>query len=111
MLRTFKRKALATTATVTHVETRRGVKGNAYYVLTLEYRTIDTAQLFTRHAISAKKYAPGSILPLMYLPDDPAKFSIGSGKGFPYMIAFSMVLLLLIVWFCAWLNGLEYTVR
>ncbi len=108
MLKTFKQKAVSTTATITHVEVKRGFKGNAYYVLTLEYRTIDTFQLHTRYSITSKKHVAGSIIPLMYLPDDPMKFSIDSGKAYPYMIVICIVFFLLIVWFCYWLNNLKY---
>jgi len=108
-LKAFKQKAVTTTATIINIEKRRGYKNNTYYVLTLEYRTIDMARTFTPHSITTKKYVQGSTIPLMYLPDDPAKFSIDSGKGYPYMIAITLILFGLIVWFCTWLNSLEYT--
>lgn len=108
MLKAFKQKAVSTTATITHIETHRGFKGNAYYVLVLEYQTVDMTRVLTRRAITSKKYTAGSTIPLMYLPDDPMKFSIDSGKIYPYMIGICIVFLLLIVWFCFWLNGLKY---
>jgi hypothetical protein len=109
ILRSFKQKAVSTTATITHVEKRSGFKGNAYYVLTLEYRTIDTGRLFTKHSITSKKQQAGITVPLMYLPDKPEKFSIDSGKGYPYMIVITLVFFGLILWFCTWLRSLEYT--
>ena len=109
MLKVFKQKAVTTTAAITHIEKRLGSKGNAYYVLTLEYKTIDTFKTFTSYSITTKKYVQGSIIPLMYLAGNPAKFSIDSGKGFRYMIIICLVFFLLIVWFCIWLNGLGYT--
>lgn len=109
MLKAFKQKAVSTTATITHIEIHRGFKGNAYYVLILEYRTVDMTRLITRRAITSKKYVAGNVIPLMYLPGDPEKFSIDSGKSYPYMIGICMAFLLLIVWFCFWLNGLKYT--
>ncbi|HMI77615.1 MAG TPA: DUF3592 domain-containing protein [Ferruginibacter sp.] len=108
-LKAFKQKAVTTTATITNIEKRRGFKNNTYYVLTLEYRTIDMTKTFTSHSITTKKYIQGNTIPLMYLPENPAKFSIDSGKGYPYMIAITLILFGLIVWFCYWLNNLEYT--
>lgn len=108
MLKAFKQKAVSTTATITHIETHRGFKGNAYYVLILEYQTVDMSRLLTGRAVTSKKYVAGSVIPLMYLPGDPKKFSIDSGKAYPYMIAVCIVFFLLIVWFCFWLNGLKY---
>lgn len=109
MLKAFKQKAVSTTATITHIETHRGFKGNAYYVLILEYQTVDMSRLLTGRAITSKKYVAGSVIPLMYLPGDPVKFSIDSGKGYPYMIAICIVFSVFIVWCCFWLNGLKYT--
>lgn len=109
MRKVFKQKAAATTAVINHIEKKRGHKGNVYYVLTLQYQTIDTAQSFIKYSITTKKYESGQMIPLMYLPDEPEKFSIDPGKKYPYMFASTILLLLLMLWFCAWLTKLPYT--
>lgn len=98
-------------ATVTHAEKRNSTKGGTYYILTLEYKTLDTAQLFTVKKIVFKKQEPGDNIPAMYMHNDPAKFSIDFGERLKYIFVFSIVFFLLIVWFCSWLNNLEYTVQ
>lgn len=107
----FKKKAVSTTARVTQVEKQYGFRGNIYYMLTLEYQAMETGALFITHTPTLKKYEPGNTIPLMYLPGDPVKFSIDHGKRLPYILAFTILFFLLILWFCTWLNGLEYTVR
>jgi hypothetical protein len=111
MLKAFKRKAISTTANITHIEKKRASKGNIYYIITLQYRTIDTARWFIKNSITTKKFETGQTIPLMYLPDKPEKFSIDTGKNYPYMVAFTITLLALILWFCTWLTKLGYPNR
>jgi hypothetical protein len=111
MLKAFKRKAISTTANITHIEKKRASKGNIYYIITLQYRTIDTARWFIKNSITTKKFETGQTIPLMYLPDKPEKFSIDTGKNYPYMVAITITLLLLILWFCTWLTKLGYPNR
>jgi len=106
----FMKKAVTTTAIVTNCEKRYGTKGAVYYLLSLEYKTIDGAQIIDGR-VGSRKQEQGDIIPLMYLPDKPTKFSIDFGKKIPYAIAITLVFFLLIVWFCIWLSNLEYTVQ
>lgn len=80
-------------------------------MLMIEYRTIETGQLFSAHAIFAKKYGPGDKIKRMYMPDQPSKFSLDFGKNIPFLGALTVVLLGMIIWFCSWPGSLEYTVR
>ena len=95
-------KAVTTTALVTHCEKRYGPKGAVYYVLSLQYLTKDGQQIQTNSIVS-KKRAAGDTLPLMYLPGEPAKFSIDFGTKLPAAMAGSLVFFGLILWFCIWL--------
>jgi Protein of unknown function (DUF3592) len=111
MLKAFKQKAIRTTADITHIEKKRGSKGNIYYIITVQYRTIDTARLIIKNSITTKKYETSQTIPLMYLPDKPEKFSIDTGKNYPYMVVITITLLALILWFCAWLTKQWYPNR
>ncbi len=109
MIAAFKQKGVLTEATITNVERKTGYKGSRYYKLTLEYKVINTGELFIGHRPYFNKKAIGDTMPLIYMPDDPAKFSIDFGKRMPYVLAISIVFLLLIIWFCIWMSKLEYT--
>ena len=102
MQKKFMDKAVTTTALITHCEKRFGLKGAVYYVLSLQYLTKDGQQIQTNSIVS-KKRAAGDILPLMYLPGEPAKFSLDFGTKLPLAMAASIVFFGLMLWFCIWL--------
>ncbi len=108
MLKAFMQKAVTTTAIVINCEKRYGLKGGVYYILSLEYKTIDGRQVLNV-SVGSRKQKPGDIIPLMYLSDKPTKFSIDFGKRIPFAIAITSVFFLGIVWFCVWLSNLKYT--
>lgn len=102
------KKAIITTATVTNCEKRHGLKGSVYYILSLQYETIDGKEIING-TMGFTKQEKGDRIPLMYLPDKPTQFSIDFGKKIPLAIALTLVFFGLIVWFCIWLNSLKYT--
>lgn len=105
MQKVFMQKAVTTTAVVTNCEKRIGLKGSVYYILSLQYTTIDGRQILNGTVGSGKKER-GDRIPLMYLPDKPTRFSIDFGKRTPYAIAITILYLILVICFCVWLNNL-----
>ena len=108
-LRKFKKNAVVTNAMIRTIEKRTGIRGSVYYILAVQYGDI-MGKIFTGSAVTTKKYKIGDFIPLMYLTDNPAKFKTDFGKWLPWMLAFSVVFLGLIIWFCYWLLHIEYTV-
>jgi hypothetical protein len=109
-LKEFKKTAIVTSALIRSVERRSGYK-SVYYLLTVQYGDL-TGKIFMGSAVVAsKKHKPGDFVPLMYLPDNPAKYKTDFGKWLPWVLAFSLVFLGLIIWFCYWLLHIEYTIR
>jgi hypothetical protein len=106
-IKAFKAGAVKTTATVVQSEKKMGFKGNTYYLLTLEYKLIDTNQLYTVKRIVYKKHLPGDIIEAMYMQDDPSRFSIEFGKKLHIVIIITIVWFLLIAFFCMWLYNLQ----
>jgi hypothetical protein len=110
MLNAFKKKSVVTNATVTKVEERHHYKIGIIYRATVEYKTgkeelyLVTVPLFKKHII-------GDTVRLMYMPDDPTKFSTDFGKRLPFFLLFTVVLFMLIAWLCTWLHNLEFTVQ
>lgn len=109
MIQRFKEKAVITTATITHTEKRTGYK-STYYLLHLQYKTIDTGIVYTGDSVSAsKKHRSGDTVPLMYLAGKPAIFRTDFGKWIPWVLAFGIVFFTLIAWLCYWLLHLKHT--
>jgi hypothetical protein len=110
MLNAFKKKSVVADATVTKVEERYRYKTGIIYRATVEYVT-DKKELYIATVPLFKKHVDGDTVRLMYMPDDPTKFSTDFGKRLPYFLPFTIVLFLLIIWLCVWLGNLEYTVQ
>jgi len=102
-LKKFKAKAVLTRALVTAAEKRSGFKNSNYYLLTIKYKVNDTGLHYSAQKISGKKYTAGEQVPLMYLPDDPVKFSIDFGQSLKWLLPFSVIFLGLISYLCYWL--------
>lgn len=110
MIKTFKKNAAITTATITRSEKRTGMKGAVYYMLSVQYKD-SAGRVFTGSAVGAKKNIPGTTIPIMYNTTDPTKYKTDFGKYLPWLLGFSLIFFGLIIWFCYWLLSLEYTVR
>lgn len=109
MLKNFKKKAVEVQATITNIEKRIGFRGSRYYLLTLEYMLAGTDQLWNAKSVLFKKHQQGDKIPLWYLADKPAKYSIDNGKRYPVGIILSILFFLLIVCLCYWLSNLNYS--
>ena len=108
-LKRFRKKAIITNALIRNVERRTGHK-SVYYLLTVQYGDI-AGKIFNGTVIfGSKKYRVGGFIPLMYLPGEPSKYKTDFGKGLPWVLAFSLVFLGLIIRFCYWLLQIDYTV-
>ncbi len=110
MLHAFKKKSVVADATVTKVEEQYRYKTGIIYRASVEYVT-DKKELYIATVPLFKKHVAGDTVRLMYMPDDPTKFSADFGKRLPYFLPFAIVFLLLIIWLCTWLNSLKYTVQ
>ena len=106
----FKKKSVVADATVTNVEERYHYKIGIIYRATVEYVT-DKKELYIITVPLFKKHIAGDTVRLMYMPDDPTKFSVDFGKRLPYFLPFTIVVFLLIIWLCTWLSKLESTVQ
>jgi hypothetical protein len=105
----FRKKAITTVATVTKTEKSTGFR-TSYYIIDLQYETINTGILFTGRRATAKKHTPGDLMLLMYLTDDPAVFKIDFGKRLRWWLVFTILFWILINWFWYWLMHLQYPV-
>lgn len=109
IIQRFKAKSITTNALITQVEKRSGQK-STYYILSLQYKNVDTGISFKGHMISAsKRYKVGDTVPLMYLPDKPEIYKTDFGKWLRWIFAFSLCVFGAIMWFCYWLLHLNYT--
>lgn len=109
-LKRFMKNAITTSALIRSVEKRSGYR-SYYYLLTIQYGDL-TGKIFTGVAIVAsKKHKVGDFIPLMYSADNPAKYKTDFGKWVPWFLAFSLIFLGLIIWFCYWLLHLEYNTK
>jgi uncharacterized membrane protein len=104
-LKKYKAKATITTAQVTASEKRRGIKNSTYYLLSLQY-IIHTGIQYSGQTISWKKYAAGDNIPLMYVTNDPGNFKTDFGKSLKWLLPISILLIVLMAWFCYWLVNL-----
>lgn len=104
----FKNKSVLTNATVTKIEARYFPKGGIIYRATVAYKTRKD-ELYIATVPLYKKYVVDDTLPLMYMPDDPTKFSMDFGKRLPYFLTFSIFLFLLILCVGVWIGNLEYS--
>jgi hypothetical protein len=108
LINTFKKNSVLTKALVTNCEKRFGIKGNVYYILSLQYKTIESNQILYG-TVGSKKQEIGDEIPLMYLPGNPSKFSIDFGQRIPVAIVLTLAFFGLIVWLCVWLGSFEFT--
>jgi hypothetical protein len=108
LLKKYKAKATITTALVTSSEKRRGYKNSVYYLLGIQYKTIDTGIQYTGQATSLKKYAVGDEIPLMYATNDPANFKTDFGQSLKWLLPISIALIILTGYACYWLLSQEY---
>ncbi|MES2645777.1 MAG: DUF3592 domain-containing protein [Bacteroidota bacterium] len=104
----FMKKAITTTAEVTNCEMRHGIKGSVYYILSLQYITTGNNKMFYG-TVGSKKQEKGDQIVLMYLPDQPTKFSIDFGRKTPLAIILTFLFFLTILWVCICLYNLDYT--
>lgn len=102
-LRNYKAKAVLTQALVIAAEKRNGFKNSTYYLLIINYKVNDSGLLYSTQAVSGKKYSPGDSIRLMYMPEDPVKFSIDFGQSLKWLLPFSVIFLALICCLCYWL--------
>jgi len=109
MIRRFKQNAVITPAIITHSEKRIGMKGSVYYILFIKYND-ESGRSFTGSALGSKKNIPGTTVPVMYNINDPTKYKTDFGKYLPWLLGFSIIFLVAIIWFCYWLLHSGYTV-
>lgn len=109
-LEKYKAKAIVTSAFITAVEKRSGIKSAAYYLIAVKYTLVDTGIVYAAQTISVKKYAVGDSIPLMYIVDKPENFSTDFGQSLKWLLPLSIMLLLLVSCLCYWLlnPGLTY---
>lgn len=108
LLKKYKSKATITTALVTSSEKRRGFKNSTYYLLGIQYKTIDTGKQYNGQTITRKKHTAGDEMPLMYITNDPADFKTDFGRSLKWLLPVSIILIVMAAWFCYWLLHLDY---
>jgi hypothetical protein len=111
LLKKYKTKATITMALVTSSEKRGGVRGSVYYLLGIQYKTIDAGKQYDGQTITRKKNTAGDEIPLMYLTNDPADFKTDFGQSLKVLLPICLVFSILIGYFCYWLLNLEYTYK
>ncbi|HAO45678.1 MAG TPA: hypothetical protein PLZ45_15840 [Ferruginibacter sp.] len=102
----FKAKAVVTTATVLKAEKKMGFRGSTYYLLSLEYRKVNSNEVYQVKRVVYRKQQPGDVLPAMYLDDDPTRFSLEFGKKTGLMLIVTFIWFLLVAAFCYWMRSL-----
>ena len=110
LVNAFKKRSVVTSAIVTRVEEKYYYKTGIIYGATVKHVT-GKKELYIVTVPLSKKYVAGDTVRLMYMPDDPIKFSTDFGKRLSYFLPFTVVLFLLIIWLCTWLHNLEYRVQ
>ena len=108
LIEKFKKKAIFTKAVITNTEKRRANKGGVYYVFSLQYKVHETGTSLPGTLISGKNLKPGETIPLMYLAANPIKYKTDFGERFSWIFGFSIIFLVLIIWFSNWLLHTGY---
>lgn len=99
-LKKFKEGADETSATIISSEIKSGMR-TVYYLHQLQYKTIDTGIVYNARAVtSSKKYQPGDTLPLMYLRNDPAKYTTDLGNRLRWLLFITLLLFSAMCLFC-----------
>lgn len=109
LIKKFKQKAIVTEAVIINTEKRRGYKSGVYYILSLQYKVLDTGTVFNNaSAICGKNHKPGDTIPLMYLTNNPAKYRTDFGKRLSWILGFSIIFLGPMIWLSYWLLNSGY---
>ncbi len=104
----FMKQAIHTTAEITHCEKRVGFRGAVYYKLSLQYETTNAVTVNTG-IVGFRKYQKGDRIPLMYLPEATATFSIDYGRKTTLAILLTLLFFVAILCFCIWLYRIDLT--
>ena len=94
----IKKIGVYTDGVVTNIRTLRTGRGGAIDILTLEYKDRATGKSYNgRATVTLNKYKIGDIMPVVYLPDKPAKYAIDTKKAYLAVLIFCIILFLFIL--------------
>ena len=94
----IKKNGLHTNGVVTHITTIRTGRGGAMDILTLEYKDRATGKPYKgRATVTPNKYKIGDTMPVVYLPEKPAKYAIDTKKAYWAVLIFSIILFLFVL--------------
>jgi hypothetical protein len=94
----IKKNGVHTDSVVTHISTIRTMRGGAIDILTLEYKDRVTGQPYNGKAtVGPNQYKIGDRMPVVYLPDKPAKYAIDTNKAFWGVLIFAIILFLFVL--------------
>ncbi|MDZ4795516.1 MAG: hypothetical protein SGI83_14640 [Bacteroidota bacterium] len=94
----IKKSGIYTDSVVTHISTLRMPRAATMDILTLEYKDRATGKAYKgRATVAYMKYKIGDTMPVVYLPDRPAKYAIDTKKAYWAVLIFSIILFLFVL--------------
>jgi hypothetical protein len=94
----IKKKGVHTNSVITNINTLRTRPGGAIDILTLEYKDRVTGRSYNGKAtVIHQKYKTGDFMPVIYLPDKPAKYAIDTKKAYWVVLIFCIILFLFVL--------------
>ncbi len=94
----IKKNGMYTDSIVTHISTIRTGRGGAIDILTLEYKDRATGKPYNgRATVTINKYKIGDTMPVVYLPNKPAKYAIDTKKAYWAVIIVCIILFLFVI--------------
>jgi hypothetical protein len=94
----IKRYGVYTDSVITKIFTLRTRPGATVDILTLEYKDRATGQTYKGKATVAHlKYKIGDIMPVVYLPDRPAKYAVAIKTAHWAILVFTIILFLFVL--------------
>lgn len=106
----IKKTGVHTDAIIIHINTIRTGRGGALDILTLEYKDRVTGHPYKgRATVNPYKYKVGDVMPVVYLPDKPAKYAIDTKKAYWAVLIFCIILFLFVLFAVYKINGMVET--
>lgn len=94
----IKKTGVHTDSVVTHIRTVRLPRSGTVDILTLEYKDRATGQPYKGKAtVAPLKYKVGDTMPVVYLPDRPAKYAVAIKSAYWAILIFCIILFLFVL--------------
>jgi Protein of unknown function (DUF3592) len=94
----IKKNGVYTDGVITNIVTIRTGRGGSMDMLTLEYKDRATGKPYKAKAtVTPYKYKIGNTIPVVYLPDKPAKYTIDTKGAYWGILIFCIILFLFVI--------------